>query len=356
MNISLRLQVIFVLMLMITSMDAQEINKTYNSSQKQNMSAIVFMYHRFGESTYPSTNIRLEQFKRQLDYLEQKSFKVWPFSKIARYVLEGKNIPHKTVALTIDDAYISVYTKAFPLLKEKKYPFTVFVNTSAVGGKSINYVSWEQIREMRLHGGEFANHSLTHDVLLPCKDESKQKWQSRLKKEIEGAQEKLHEELGIHTNENPKLLSYPFGEYSQATAEFIKRLGYIGVTQTSGAIDLNSDLKALPRFAMSETFSDLDGFVLKLNTLALPIASLSPYEPLVKENNPPKLTLKLKYPMKRMNCFTSNGEGISIKWLSDLEAEVQASKTLNAPRDRYTCTAPSEDGKWFWYSHLWIIN
>ena len=32
-------------------------------------SAVVFMYHRFGESETPSTNIRLDQFERHIEEL-----------------------------------------------------------------------------------------------------------------------------------------------------------------------------------------------------------------------------------------------------------------------------------------------
>lgn len=327
-----------------------------NNIENGDACAVVFMYHRFGETTYPSTNITIKQFQEHLNYLEENDYNVWPFSKIVRYIIKGKDLPKKTVALTIDDAYTSIYTKAYPMLKKKKFPFTVFVNTSPIGAKSVNYMSWEQMREISLSGAEFANHSLTHDFLLPRKSESQIEWQSRLRNEIEGAQKQLHKELGGDTNEKPKLFSYPFGEYSQQTANYIRSLGYIGITQTSGVIDLYSDLKALPRFAMSETLGNLDGFILKLNTLPLPIASVSPYEPILKDKNPPKLLLKLKHPIKKMKCFIANGEEIKIKWLSEQEAEIEANRALEAPRDRYTCTAPAKNGKWYWYSHLWIIN
>ena len=44
--------------------------------------AVVFMYHRFGEAEYPSTNITLTQFEDQLDYLETEGFRIWPLARI----------------------------------------------------------------------------------------------------------------------------------------------------------------------------------------------------------------------------------------------------------------------------------
>lgn len=326
------------------------------ANEQSEDSAVVFMYHRFGETKYPSTNIRLEQFDRHLEYLSQNGYQVWPLSKIVSHILEKKRIPQKTVALTIDDAYKSIYTEAFPRFKKFNFPFTVFVSTMSIDNGSKSYMSWEEMREMRAFGAEFANHSISHDYLIPRDGEVKEAWQSRIGREIEIAQKRLQEELGAKTNQNPKLFSYPFGEHSAETAAFIQSLGYVGVTQTSGAIDGYSDTKTLPRFAMSESFADMDGFLLKLNTLPLPIESLSTLEPLVVGQNPPQLTIKLKKQIKNIGCYLSNGDKIPVKWISEKEFSVRAENRLKSPRDRYTCTAKAKDGRWYWYSYLWIIK
>jgi len=319
-------------------------------------SAVVFMYHRFGDNRYPSTNVTLEQFEKHLQYIEDNGFRVWPLSKIVRYILEKKQLPNKTVALTIDDAYITTYTNAYPLLKARKFPFTVFVNTHAIDVESENYMSWEQMREMALNGAEFANHSLTHAYMLPKKNEAKESWKKRFKSEVIDAQKRLHVELGSSTNKNPKLFSYPFGEYNQEMKEVLKELNYIGVAQMSGAVDFHSDLEALPRFAMAEVFAHMRGFALKINTLPLPVESVIPTESLITLENPPILKLKLKRPMKNLTCFIGSGEKIDMRWISKTELEIQAKTPLKERRGRYTCTAPAKDGRWFWYSHMWIIE
>ena len=319
-------------------------------------SAVVFMYHRFDDERYPSTNIKLEQFEKHLEYIEKNNFNVWPLSKIIRYILEGKKLPQKTVALTIDDAYISTYMEAYPRLKAQKYPFTVFVSTNAVDTKSKNYMSWNQMREMSRDGAEFANHSLTHDYLLLYKSETKEKWENRVRAEIQKAQKRLHQELGSTTNENPKLFSYPFGEYNENVTSLLKELGYVGITQTSGVLSSESDLRTIPRFAMAEAFGDIEDFTLKINTLPLPIESISPSEPVITSNNPPLLHLKLKRAIKNLKCYTADGKSIDMKWISEKELQIQAKQPLKAPRDRYTCTAPTKEGRWYWHSNLWIIK
>ncbi|MDF1876064.1 polysaccharide deacetylase family protein [Sulfurimonas sp. SAG-AH-194-I05] len=316
---------------------------------------VVFMYHHFGESKYPSTNTRLEQFQNHLDYLDKNNYHVWPLSKVIHYVKNKYSLPDKTVSLTIDDAYITIYKHAYPMLKEKGYPFTVFVNTNAIGEKSIQYMSWNHMREMKTHGAEFLNHSHTHAYLVAKGEQTKEESQIQIKFELESAQAILQKELGSGTNERPKLLSYPFGEFTQDSATYIESLGYVGVGQISGVVGYNTDLKRVPRFAMAEKFANMESFVLKLNTVALPLKSTAPWDTKVIQN-PPKLTIELKKPIKKLGCYTSNGKRINVKWLSSTRFEVQATKPLSGPRDRYTCTAPSNNGKWYWYSHLWILD
>jgi poly-beta-1,6-N-acetyl-D-glucosamine N-deacetylase len=325
------------------------------TSLYSNTNAVVFMYHHFGEDRFPSTNIRIEQFQEQLDYLQEHNYNVWPLSKVISHVQNKIQIPPKTVALTIDDAYVSIYTHAYPMLKKKRFPFTVFVNTRPIGHNSINYMTWDQMREMKSYGAEFANHSSTHDYLIPKKDEKPLEWETRIKEELSEAQLSLQEELGTRTNQNPKMFSYPFGEYTQATANYIKSLGYVGIAQTSGAISESSDLRRIPRFAMSEAFTNMEDFKLKLNTLDLPLESVTPWEPIIS-SNPPNLKIILQKPFINFSCYISSGEKISLKKISEVEFEIQSSEPLEGPRDRYTCTAVDENNQWYWYSHLWIIK
>lgn len=342
-----------ILIAMSVFLNANSLDTKEKPEEKQT-NVVVFMYHHFGEDRFPSTSIKLEQFQAQLDYLQVNNYNVWPLSKILYYIKNKYSIPEKTVAITIDDAYSSVYTHAYPMLKSKDFAYTVFVNTSSIGKKSISYMTWNQMRLMQEYGAEFANHSSTHAYLMPKKTDTKQQWQSMIKEELENAQRVLQKELGASTNEKPRVLSYPYGEYTLETAKYIEKLGYIGVTQTSGIIDYNSDFKRIPRFAMAEKFANIDDFILKLNAKALPVKTASPWDTKIK-SNPPKLSIELQRPLSNIGCFTANGEAIELNWLSNTRFEVQALKALQGKRDRYTCTAPTEDGKWYWYSHLWIL-
>ena len=47
-------------------------------------SAAVFMYHRFGEANYPSTNIRIEQFKAHLKEIQNQNIFQGRFAKFKK--------------------------------------------------------------------------------------------------------------------------------------------------------------------------------------------------------------------------------------------------------------------------------
>ena len=75
--------------------------------------AVILMYHRFGEDRLPSTNIRLDQFDAHLEKLSSGNYSVWPLAKIVDHLQKDMPLPDRTVAITIDDAYLSVFTEAW---------------------------------------------------------------------------------------------------------------------------------------------------------------------------------------------------------------------------------------------------
>ncbi|MEE4272056.1 MAG: polysaccharide deacetylase family protein, partial [Thermoanaerobaculales bacterium] len=128
--------------------------------------AVVLMYHRFGDDRYPSTNIRVEQLEAQLEYLADHGFTVVPLADVLAAVGGDGGLPDRAVAITVDDAYRSVYSVGFPLLRERGLPFTVFVATDPVDAGQRDYMTWDQMRQMAEHGVSFANHGATHDSVI----------------------------------------------------------------------------------------------------------------------------------------------------------------------------------------------
>ena len=123
----------------------------------------VLIYHRFGEDKYPSTNIGVERFREQLEYLKTNDYKVISLEQLVHYLSEGTELPEKSVVITIDDGYRSVYDNAWPLLRTYGYPFTVFLYAKATENKHWNYLTWDQVKEMAAGGVDFQNHGFSHN-------------------------------------------------------------------------------------------------------------------------------------------------------------------------------------------------
>ncbi len=320
--------------------------------------AAVLMYHHFGETRYPSTNITLQQFDQHLDYLEQQGFQVWPLEKIVNQLKTGKPFPAQVVAITIDDAYRSIYTHAYPRLKKRNWPFTVFVSTDVIDKKMPAFMSWDQMREMQQHGATFANHSSYHDSLIEQKEkESFEAWRQRIFSDLTAAQKRLRAELGVA----PPLFAYPYGEYNTALQQIIKNLGWIAVGQQSGVMSQYADPLALPRYPMAERFAALKPFKTKVASLPLPVINASPADPMLGQQNPPHLHITLEksddIQLDQLNCFASNQGNAKITWTDKERGQftVEAHKSFKSRRSRYNCTAPSKStGRYYWYSHLWI--
>ena len=105
---------------------------------------ISLMYHRFEENKYPSTNIKINDFNEHLRIIEESKIK-YVNPKNFKNELKNNKLQRK-ILLTIDDGFLSFYENAWPILKEKKIPFILFVSTREVG--KYNYMTWEQIKEI----------------------------------------------------------------------------------------------------------------------------------------------------------------------------------------------------------------
>lgn len=322
--------------------------------------AVVFMYHRFGEGDYPSTNVTLEQFEAQLDYLQREGFQVWSLPKLVMHLKQREPIPDNVVAITIDDAYVSVFEHAFPMLQKRDMPFTVFVATGSVDEQIPGYMSWEQLRALHAAGVAIANHGLSHDYLVRRgADESEKEWAQRVRNDIVQGQLRLQEELGSDVNESPRLFAYPFGEYNVQMMTMLEQMGYAAFGQHSGPAGVHDDLRALPRFPINERYGDLADFSLKANTLPFPVLEAQPVNPVVHGNSAPVLELEFGESSARLAALTCylGGESMQLEWGSEegRRVTISARGALPKGRSRYNCTAPHQSvNRWYWYSHPWI--
>ncbi len=319
---------------------------------------VILQYHQFGEDTPSSTSVTPARFEDHLAYLERHGYAVLPVEKIVSRLRRGEEVPENCVGITVDDAYRSVYERAFPLLERKGFPFTVFVATEGVDRGFRDYMTWEQMREMRGRGASFASHGHSHDNLVERRaGETEEEWAARVKRDIELSLERLRQEIGPV----PELFAYPYGEYDTALRNIVGKAGLSAFGQQSGALWTGSDFLALPRFPMAAAYADMEQFVDKVRSCALPVIAAEPEDPVLPAGQErPVLRLSLatgEYRPETLACYAGGQGRIEVRRV-DREAlvfEVRASRPLPAGRSRYNCTARHRsENRYFWYSHPWI--
>jgi len=317
---------------------------------------VILQYHHFSSSTPPITSVTPEQFEQQLNYLQTNNFNILPLREVVRKLKADIALPERCVALTVDDAWLSVYETAFPKLRQRGWPMTVFVNSETVDNQQNNTLSWQHMREMAQYGFSFENHGHSHDHLIRKRNqESDQQWLERVRKNIVAANDRISKELGIR----PELFAYPYGEYTPEVQQIVSSLDLTAFGQQSGPVSRYSDFSALPRFPIAGSYAKLPGFITKVNSRALPVVSVSPANPVLPQNmKRPLLTLKLdieKNQRARLNCFVNGSSEVSVDWIDDTTVQVKPEFDLPAGRSRTNCTLPSADkGSFHWHSHNWI--
>lgn len=94
--------------------------------------ALILMYHRFDQrADVDGSKTSASSFVEQLEYL-RAHYNFVPLSLIAEHIRTGSRLPPAAAAITIDDGYRDVYTVAFPLLRERNIPATLFLATGFV--------------------------------------------------------------------------------------------------------------------------------------------------------------------------------------------------------------------------------
>ncbi len=319
---------------------------------------VAIQYHHFGDATPPSTSVTLEQFKQHLTYLETHRFTVLPFDKALHLLRTGQQLPRRSIVITIDDAYLSIYSQAFPLLKQKKWPFIVFVSTEPVDKRHKGFLTWPQLREMVKNGASVGIHSHTHPYMVREKAKmTSGRWKKWAREEIETSRRRIKKELGVDAG----LFAYPYGEFNLELKEIVSELGLVGVGQHSGVIWSKSDFLALPRFPVSGDYAAISGFSVKVNALPLPVVALTPAEHILSGSDKlPTLHLRLApgdYRVDRLQCFASGQGRIEIKWTdrTNLALAVIPKQALPMGRSKYNCTAPQAgSNRYYWFSRQWL--
>lgn len=221
-------------------------------------------WHRFdGQADGLSTPI--DVFCRQLDALERWGAAVLSLDAATR--LSARNaMPDRAVVLTFDDGYASAVEKAWPLLRERSLPATLFVVTGYLDGTkrfpwdAAEYANdrtrlavADQVVAAAAEGLDIGSHTVTH------------RWLPRLsavevERELVDSRATVEELLGRPVPS----MAYPMGGWNPTTRTAAARAGYtIAITVDRGLNAPTQDPLALKRSVAPNSVVDfqlmLDG-------------------------------------------------------------------------------------------------
>jgi len=204
----------------------------------------ILCYHKFGPDIKSPLTMPADIFNQQMKYLKDNGYRVISPADLLNFLECRHQIPKKSVLITIDDGYRSIYDIAWPILKKYKFTATIFVYTNYVG-ISKKALSWDDLRELKAHGFTIGSHTISHADLTKKKpDEATDAFLHRIKKELLLSKKIIDKKLGQDTIN----LSLPYGRYNADVLKIAKSVGYkVAVTVDRGSNPFFTNPLALNR-------------------------------------------------------------------------------------------------------------
>lgn len=177
------------------------------AGQRPAEGATILIHHRVGGGTRDELDLTTAGFARELDELAAVSGKsVVPLDTALDRLAAGDRTP--SVVLTFDDGFADVHANAWPLLRERALPFTLYLASGMVGrtmrwegstGTSAGApaLTWDQLAEM-LGSGLLTLGNHTHRHVRP---------EALTVRELDAASDEIERQLGVR----PDHFAYPWG-------------------------------------------------------------------------------------------------------------------------------------------------
>jgi len=146
------------------------------------------------------------------------------------------------VSFTFDDGYTTTYTIAYPVLKERGFPATLYATTDWIGISNRKFLRWEQVRTLQNEGKwEIGNHTANHDRLW------KKKFSSRyIQNDLERSQAAFVQNGIVE----PVSFAPPYGKWNEKLMSAVRSLGFTSSRRAWIANDPLNDPENFNRWAI----------------------------------------------------------------------------------------------------------
>lgn len=202
----------------------------------------------------------VHDFEAHLDVLEHWGAHVLALEEAAELLAVGA-LPPRAVALTFDDGYASVVETAWPLLRKRGMPASLFVvsdyldgartfawDGDGTGHEESRLATSDELVLAHRDGLHLGSHTMTHPWLPGLDD-------AAVERELGQSREVISDLVG----ETVTTLAYPTGGWNRRIREAAGRAGYrIGITVTRGTNHRGSHPLSLRRAFVPHDPADLE--------------------------------------------------------------------------------------------------
>jgi peptidoglycan/xylan/chitin deacetylase (PgdA/CDA1 family) len=173
------------------------------------------LYHRIARSqTSDPYYVPPEEFQAQMQALKNWGYTSIPISLLVDAINYGVKMPPRPIVITFDDGDVTVYSQAFPIMREYGFIGVNYLVTNYVG--TDGYMGVEQLKELAAAGWQTGSHSISHVDLTSIKI---------LAWEVVESHHKLEKLLGVPV----KTFAYPFGKMNEDARILVQQKYSAGV-------------------------------------------------------------------------------------------------------------------------------
>ncbi|MEI7910210.1 MAG: polysaccharide deacetylase family protein [Verrucomicrobiota bacterium] len=208
----------------------------------------VLGYHDLSENeTETAMRMHTSKFRKQMAVLRQLGITVISLEDFLAWKRGAKSIPEKSVLLTFDDGWKSVYTDALPILKEFGYPFTLYLYKNYIdGGKKA--LTTTMINELLQQGGSLGSHSVSHPypaVIKSHRKKGEHDFDAFLRKEFGESKRFIESKFPVKVT----TYAYPGGFITEEMLPIADEFGYTALfTVIPGKVKRPTPDHRLPRY------------------------------------------------------------------------------------------------------------
>lgn len=206
----------------------------------------ILVYHGIAPGT-PSRaerfTVSLDRFTCHMDALASSTRTALRISELSAPLSRGQPMSASAACVTFDDGTVDFYEYAWPVLRERGLPVTLYVTSGLVGGRidGRQMLTWEQLEELRDSGVEIGAHSQQHIALDVVSAD-------RSARELVNSKLELEQRLQVAVNS----FAYPYGYHTPVLKQLVARAGYTSACAVKNALSHPRDDRfALARFMLT---------------------------------------------------------------------------------------------------------